>query len=533
MHSRINKVFGVISYFPDADTDYGRYVRQQRVKACTNLLIKLGELWPNIDIMIIAQNWQDYQISLINNKISIYKYDRLGVLKARKILREKFLSSNYTHLIMLDDDLVVDFADPEACMQLVDQHPDGFGIIRPHLNPLNFCVVPRDLYIRIEFPDIDIECGDGFADDIFIARCQASCSDLYRFLPDILRTEFDMLVPSTWRQDTPLDLDYMCRITETLTDAAYRSQHNYGSKEAVQPIDAVIAYVDSADPNWQADYIEYTEGMLDSHFTSNRFRSWGTLKYLLRGIETCMPFINNVFLLVSRESQVPGWIDKNQVTVVRHQDFIPAKYLPTFSSCTIEAFLGNIPELSEQFIYFNDDFFPIHLMQASDFFTDGMPHMKFQRINCIDSMFYQQCRTGMDMITDMLRLSRYPVGELLVPAHNAAPILKSSAVKIREACADAIDRSITSNREPKNINQYIYQYYQYFTGAYIEDYCPNLYLELGDKLQNLENIVNIGEIKLLCLNDMNTLKDYRRVKDQLIRIFEKKFPQRCKYEADD
>ena len=55
-------------------------------------------------------------------------------------------------------------------------------------------------------------------------------------------------------------------------------------------MDAVITYVDGNDPVWKRDYEKTTNVPV----MEKRFRDWGTLKYLLRGIETKMPFIRNV-----------------------------------------------------------------------------------------------------------------------------------------------------------------------------------------------------------------------------------------------
>ena len=62
-------------------------------------------------------------------------------------------------------------------------------------------------------------------------------------------------------------------------------------------MDIVITYVDGNDLSWQRDYEKYT----DVPAMTKRYRDWGTLKYLLRGIETNMPFIRNVYLVVSHE----------------------------------------------------------------------------------------------------------------------------------------------------------------------------------------------------------------------------------------
>ena len=70
-------------------------------------------------------------------------------------------------------------------------------------------------------------------------------------------------------------------------------------------MDIVITYVNGADPVWQEEY----RRTLSVPPIVKRYRDFDTLKYLLRGIETNMPFIKNVFLVVSSESQVPAWAD--------------------------------------------------------------------------------------------------------------------------------------------------------------------------------------------------------------------------------
>ena len=55
-------------------------------------------------------------------------------------------------------------------------------------------------------------------------------------------------------------------------------------------------------------------------------------------------------------------------------------------------------------------------------------------------------------------------------------------------------------------------------------------MEVGDDLYNLNKIVNIDEIKLVCLNDRGGYSDYEHVRELMIKVFEEKFPMRCKYE---
>ena len=51
----LKKVFGIISYFPDNDSDYHIETRRERSRRFRELLLKLEELWPDVDIMVIAQ----------------------------------------------------------------------------------------------------------------------------------------------------------------------------------------------------------------------------------------------------------------------------------------------------------------------------------------------------------------------------------------------------------------------------------------------------------------------------------------------
>ena len=132
-------------------------------------------------------------------------------------------------------------------------------------------------------------------------------------------------------------------------------------------MDAVITYVNGLDPVWQEAY----RSRLGEDIKRKHFRDWGTLKYLLRGIEAHLPFVRNVFLVVSGESQVPEWADREGLKIVFHRDIIPAQFLPVFNSTAIEMYLHRIPGLDEEFIYLNDDFFPVRDCRQEHFFRDG------------------------------------------------------------------------------------------------------------------------------------------------------------------
>lgn len=140
-----------------------------------------------------------------------------------------------------------------------------------------------------------------------------------------------------------------------------------------QSIDFVITWVDETDPEWSRER-EYYAGESDSVLNGTQcFRSWDTLRYWFRGVESFAPWVRKIFFVTA--GHVPSWLDTEhpKLEVVRHEDFIPEEYLPTFSSIAIEWNLHRIPGLSEQFVYFNDDMFLLQKTCPTDFFRHGLP----------------------------------------------------------------------------------------------------------------------------------------------------------------
>lgn len=73
------------------------------------------------------------------------------------------------------------------------------------------------------------------------------------------------------------------------------------------------------------------------------------------------------------DNQTPSWIDEfDGVSVIDHRQIIDEQYLPTFNSHVIEVFLHRIPNLPEDFIYFNDDVLWHELCQKNFFILNGL-----------------------------------------------------------------------------------------------------------------------------------------------------------------
>jgi len=137
------------------------------------------------------------------------------------------------------------------------------------------------------------------------------------------------------------------------------------------PVDVVITWVDDRWPGY-ADLLRRHASAppdLDPARTRDNLE---LLRYGLRSIERHAPWVNHVYLLTCRP-QVPRWLDTAhpRLTVVHHDEVMPAPLLPTFNSFAIISHMHLIPGLSENFLYFEDDMLLLKDVTLSDFQDDG------------------------------------------------------------------------------------------------------------------------------------------------------------------
>lgn len=161
----MKKVFGIISWFPDEPTH-----RKQRLERLNKTFKHLIDLFSeDVEFLIIAQNWKDYKVPKFVKHTIIHKFDKLGILGARKMLREKFLETDYDYLIMCDDDIVlkpeVENA-PKKYLERLDKHPEGFSFVRYGWS-LTFCAISRFIYSKEDMVDVDPEKNEGYEDMVF------------------------------------------------------------------------------------------------------------------------------------------------------------------------------------------------------------------------------------------------------------------------------------------------------------------------------------------------------------------------------
>ncbi|MCD7712678.1 MAG: Stealth CR1 domain-containing protein [Firmicutes bacterium] len=332
------------------------------------------------------------------------------------------------------------------------------------------------------------------------------------------------------------------------------------SKKETHPIDFVIIWVDGNDPDWLKQYSLYKGE--DGDQRSTRFRDTETLKYWFRGVEKFAPWVNKVYFVTC--GQRPEWLntDNPKLVCVDHKDFIPEKYLPTFSSHCIEHNLHRIQGLSEHFVYFNDDMFLVQPVSQEDFFCDGLPCdaailnyepmrtyppflVPYSNISVINRNFSKKQvikKNASKMIS--LKYHKFLFRSMqLMPGkwfpgfkifHLPTSFLKSTFNEVWSKEGDVLDATCMHKfRVLSDVNQWLIQEWQYCTGSYyprdinIGLRCSNESKE--DVNKTTEMIVN-GKYKLICAND-DGIEDFDYFKERLIGAFEQILPEKSGFEV--
>ncbi len=151
-----------------------------------------------------------------------------------------------------------------------------------------------------------------------------------------------------------------------------------------EAIDAVICWVDSNDPEHSKKINSYR----DSHFENSviptdlagdtRFRSVGEIFVCVASILRFAPFFRKIFIVTDQQNpNVDSFVNKyfpdrsTQIQIVDHKEIFRGyeNYLPVFNSNSIETMIYRIPDLSEKFVYFNDDVLLLRETGPKDFFV--------------------------------------------------------------------------------------------------------------------------------------------------------------------
>lgn len=329
-------------------------------------------------------------------------------------------------------------------------------------------------------------------------------------------------------------------------------------------IDFVILWVDGNDENWLNEKKMYKPSMKTNESDGdNRYRDWDNLKYWFRAIEENADWVNKIYFITW--GHIPQWLDiKNEkIKIVKHSDYIPKQYLPTYNSNTIEMNLFRIDELGENFVLFNDDMFIMEKTKKEDFFKNNMPvefyseiinsdidansiyaHNLLNNMSIINKYYnkkavykksffkYFNLKYGLKGNMSTFLLSFFDRFSLIVNPHVPVSLTKSTLKKIWELEPDIMDTSCKNRfRNLTDITQYLIRYFQLASGKfYPRKYNYGKAFNLDNENKYIIKELEKRKYKIVCFNDSGKVTDFEASKRILNDYLEKRFPEKSKYE---
>ena len=324
-------------------------------------------------------------------------------------------------------------------------------------------------------------------------------------------------------------------------------------------IDFVIIWVDGNDPKWQACKDKYSNNRKGDR-RNIRFREWDNLQYWFRGVEKFAPWVNKIHFVTW--GHIPKWLNtKNpKLNIVKHSDFIPKEYLPTFSSHVIELNLHRIKGLSEQFVYFNDDTFITNYIKPTVFFKNGKP-CDMAVLNPAlgeDELFISVLNNDALLINRNFKIKsilknnffkyfnikygKYNIRTLLCcfwskilgfyEPHHANAFLKTTFKKVWQKEYEILNKTCLDKfRSASNVNQYVFKWWQFCEGNFIPHRnlkkLYNIFLNIDSSCEAISN----QKYPLICLNDSDSDEEtFIYAKEKIKKSFDKILPEKSSFE---
>lgn len=332
-----------------------------------------------------------------------------------------------------------------------------------------------------------------------------------------------------------------------------------------EEIDFVVTWVDGSDKAWRREKAGYLHSE-ENDDSEERYRNWELLKFWFRGVEKYAPWVRKIHFITW--GHLPTWLNTEhpKLHIVRHEDYIPKEFLPVFNSNVIEIHMHRIEGLSEKFVYFNDDMFPIRTLQPEDFFRQGKPcdMLAFQPVvanpvnpvmshlflnNTLVLAKYFKKRENVKKHPGNYFKIGYPplyffynILEMAFPlytgfytVHGPSPFCKSTFQEIWEKEGKLLtEMSSHRFRSGDDVTPYLFREWQKLSGNF---HARNLmrdfrYFNISEDNRALVHTIEKQKYKLICINDAQVNGDFERIKAQLQGAFLTILPETSAFERD-
>jgi hypothetical protein len=300
--------------------------------------------------------------------------------------------------------------------------------------------------------------------------------------------------------------------------------------EVREPVDIVYAWVDGADPVWQARKAEHEPAAGAHHATAvhrSRYVAREELRYSLRSVAMYGSWVRRIHLVT--DGQVPPWLDTShpKINMVDHREiFRDPSVLPVFNSHAIESQLHHIAGLADQYLYFNDDLFFGRPVQPELFFTGNGLARFFLGDQTLD--------LGPPTLRDLPATAAAKNNRALIERdfgvtvqqkyrHGVHPQLREVLVELEKRHPDEFARVAASRfRHPDDLSipSSLHHSYAYLRGRAVPGTMQYRYQDIGrpNTARRLDEILR-ERPQVFCINDIATEPEETPEVDDLLRAF--------------
>jgi hypothetical protein len=300
--------------------------------------------------------------------------------------------------------------------------------------------------------------------------------------------------------------------------------------EVREPVDIVYAWVDGADPIWQASKAAHAPDVALHHATAihhSRYVAREELRYSLRSVAMFGSWVRRIHIVT--DGQVPPWLDAAhpKINVVDHREiFTDPSVLPVFNSHAIESQLHHIPGLADQYLYFNDDLFFGRPVEPELFFTGNGLARFFLSDQTID--------LGPATLRDLPATAAAKNNRTLIERdfgvtihhkyrHGVHPQLRDVLVELEKRHPDEFARVSASRfRHPDDLSipSSLHHTYAYLQGRAVPATMQYRYQDIGrsNTARRLDEILR-ERPQVFCINDIATDPEQTGAVENLLRQF--------------
>lgn len=342
----------------------------------------------------------------------------------------------------------------------------------------------------------------------------------------------------------------------------------------MEKIDFVLPWVNGNDPKWKNLKKSYLLKKDDDSNSDARFRDFDTLKFVLRSIEKNCPWYNKIYLIT--EGHIPEWLEihHEKIKHITHTElYFNKSDLPVFNSSSIEMNLSNIEELSDNFIYLNDDLIIMNSLDSTRFFKNNLPvdfishgwlarKKLFSKIRKIDT-WINSLNNNLDLINSTFPPTKLDNSFLFDKSYSFSTKVSNFLCKYvykrylwlehwhhpqpykKKTLLDVYNKfnshmalcSKNRFRNNNDLTQYICRYWHLSNGDFYPEKYNDAIIANIDSMQTLNKLINTfnntkRNTNFICFNDSINMNDteYDKVKAALSSFLYSNFPEPASFE---